>query len=66
MGFEPTILASGRVKTVHALDRPATMTGKFKYNELNINKLYTSEKIKDLMTETMFFKGHVQETHSKF
>jgi hypothetical protein len=28
MGFEPTISASERAKTVHALDRAATVTGK--------------------------------------
>jgi hypothetical protein len=27
VGFEPTITASERVKTVHALDRTATVTG---------------------------------------
>jgi hypothetical protein len=27
MGFEPTITASERAKTVHILDRPATVTG---------------------------------------
>jgi hypothetical protein len=27
-GFEPTILASERAKTVHALDRSATVTGR--------------------------------------
>jgi hypothetical protein len=31
MGFEPTILASERAKTVHALDRSATVTGHRKY-----------------------------------
>jgi hypothetical protein len=28
MGFEPTILAFERAKTVHALDRTATVIGK--------------------------------------
>jgi hypothetical protein len=27
VGFEPTIPASGRAKTVHALDRAANVTG---------------------------------------
>jgi hypothetical protein len=27
MGFEPTVKASARAKTVHALDRSATVTG---------------------------------------
>jgi hypothetical protein len=30
VGFEPTIPASERAKTVHTSDRPATVTGKFK------------------------------------
>jgi hypothetical protein len=29
LGFEPTIPASERAKTVHTLDRSATVTGKF-------------------------------------
>jgi hypothetical protein len=29
MGFEPTILVFGRAKTVHALDRAATVIGHF-------------------------------------
>jgi hypothetical protein len=33
VGFEPTITASERAKTVHALDRSATVTGNGeKYN----------------------------------
>jgi hypothetical protein len=35
MGFEPTIPASERVKTVHALERSATMTGYLKSNKQN-------------------------------
>jgi hypothetical protein len=31
VGFEPTIQASEREKTVHALDRSATVTGKLLY-----------------------------------
>jgi hypothetical protein len=31
VGFEPTIPAFERVKTVHALDRAATVTGKHYY-----------------------------------
>jgi hypothetical protein len=31
VGFEPTIPASERAKTVHALDRSATVTGKFHF-----------------------------------
>jgi hypothetical protein len=36
MGFEPTILATEGVKTVHALDRAATVTG--------IRALYPEER----------------------
>jgi type IV secretory pathway VirB3-like protein len=35
MGFEPTIPASKRVKTVHALDRPPTVTGIVKHKDLD-------------------------------
>jgi hypothetical protein len=31
VGFEPTIPVSERAKTVHVLDRWATVTGKIKY-----------------------------------
>jgi hypothetical protein len=36
MGFEPTIPASERVKTVHALDRAATVIGHIFTNFLQI------------------------------
>jgi hypothetical protein len=32
VGFEPTILVFGRAKTVHALERAATVIGSLKYN----------------------------------
>jgi hypothetical protein len=34
VGFEPTIPASERAKTVHALDRSATVTGNYLLNSL--------------------------------
>jgi hypothetical protein len=34
VGFEPTIATSERAKTVHALDRSATVTGPFIVREL--------------------------------
>jgi hypothetical protein len=37
VGFEPTITVSERVKTVHALDRVATVTGSNNYR----NDVYT-------------------------
>jgi hypothetical protein len=42
VGFEPTIPASERAKTVHALDRSATVTGprgftKYKYKSVITN-----------------------------
>jgi hypothetical protein len=33
VGFEPSIQASERAKTVHDLDRSATVTGKHEYIE---------------------------------
>jgi hypothetical protein len=36
VGFEPTITASERAKTVHDLDRPATVTGLMDYNYIKI------------------------------
>jgi hypothetical protein len=41
VGLEPTILASERAKTVHALDRSATVTGKTPIQDL---KWYLSEQ----------------------
>jgi hypothetical protein len=50
-GFEPTITASARAKTVHALDRAATVTGYMlllhvhKYiNRMELDKLEIFEK----------------------
>jgi hypothetical protein len=40
VGFQPTILASKRAKTVHALDRSATVTGKPTYTLRNILTTY--------------------------
>jgi hypothetical protein len=37
-GFEPTITASEIAKTVHALDRSATVTGTFRSNSSEIGK----------------------------
>jgi hypothetical protein len=34
MGFEPTTPVFERAKTVHGLDRAATVIGKFKYTKL--------------------------------
>jgi hypothetical protein len=42
VGFDPTIPASERVKTVHALDRSATVTG--------IQTLSTAAKVLKLYT----------------
>jgi hypothetical protein len=36
VGFEPTIPASERAKTVHALDRAVTMTGYCMFNYMSI------------------------------
>jgi hypothetical protein len=36
VGFEPIVPASKRAKTVHALDRSATVTGSDKYNTLKL------------------------------
>jgi hypothetical protein len=35
VGFEPTITASAQAKTVHALDRAATVTGCWYVNQYN-------------------------------
>jgi hypothetical protein len=40
MGFEPTILAFERAKTVHALDRAATVVGLKLYDKLKISRKY--------------------------
>jgi hypothetical protein len=37
MGFEPTIPGSERAKTVHALDRSATVTGFDHLEAVNLN-----------------------------
>jgi hypothetical protein len=34
VGFQPTITASERAKTVHALDRSATVTGQIQYYKM--------------------------------
>jgi hypothetical protein len=43
VGLEPTITASERAKTVHVLDRSATVTGSLRYIEL---KLATNEALR--------------------
>jgi hypothetical protein len=40
MGFEPTIPAFERVKTVHSLDRAATVIGKIISYNLNFSHRY--------------------------
>jgi hypothetical protein len=42
VGFEPTISASERAKTVHALDHSATVTGLFSFTSISLSK-YSSE-----------------------
>jgi hypothetical protein len=37
VGFETTVPASTRVKTVHALDRSATVTGEFNFRGRKYN-----------------------------
>jgi hypothetical protein len=44
VGFEPTITASERAKTVHALDHSATVTGHNKLTRLNKWKNSDDEK----------------------
>jgi hypothetical protein len=44
VGLEPTILASERVKTVHALHRSATETGKIHPANLFLMGTHLSEK----------------------
>jgi hypothetical protein len=39
-GFEPTITASGRAKTVHTLDRSTTVTGPILFSDYKINEHY--------------------------
>jgi hypothetical protein len=41
VGFEPIILASERAKTVHTLDRSATVTGDFIYTDKIIHEFLT-------------------------
>jgi hypothetical protein len=38
VGLEPTITASERAKTVHALNCSATVTGKLTFIFINVNK----------------------------
>jgi hypothetical protein len=38
VGFKPTIPASKRAKTVHALDRSATVTGNFTFKRINFKE----------------------------
>jgi hypothetical protein len=53
VGFEPTIPASERAKTVHVLDRSATVTGNLRNQEVNIinNLLNTAEHFKMSVSE---------------
>jgi hypothetical protein len=44
VGLEPTIPTSERAKTVHALDRSATVTGKVKYGRKYSVRKRTGEK----------------------
>jgi hypothetical protein len=48
VGFEPTIAASERAKTVYALDRSATVTGKrdvyMQWINIQVNTVWIMEK----------------------
>jgi hypothetical protein len=49
LGFEPTITASERAKTVHALDRSATVTGTYRpisSNDIDINEYLIKSRLK--------------------
>jgi hypothetical protein len=52
MGFEPTIPTSERVKTVHALDRAATVIDKFGYT-----RIYTYIFFRKVPAQSMTYSG---------
>jgi FAD synthase len=54
MGFEPTITASERSKTVHALDRTATVIGKG-FVIIKLHKTKNNTNIKTLCNLIVFF-----------
>jgi hypothetical protein len=50
VGFEPTITAFERAKTVHALDRAATVIGTLRCGLLTINEQETTYFVSTLKT----------------
>jgi hypothetical protein len=52
VGFEPTIPASEQAKTVHVLDRSATVTGRFQTTKLNFLINFQSTRLKELTEQS--------------